>query len=285
MKLAQKLAINYTRSILHILALVSRKKAARKAYDLFCTPQRRSKNKSTELFNKGERLSFRLSGNRIRGHRWLPHHLKGTPIKKVLLIHGFESSSKNFDFYIPLLLRKGYEVLAFDAPAHGQSGGKQINLALYIRTLAAIHDKFGPIQSFLAHSFGGLAITHFLENIPYDEKTKLVLIAPATESKTSIDQFFHFLQLDWGTRTEFDNLIFEKIGSRPEDLSIRRAMKNSRVKVLWFHDQEDQITPLKDALPVKEEHPENIELIITNGLGHRKIYKNVDVIKKAVDFL
>src|ERR1700730_11146294 len=285
MKLAQKLAINYTRSMLHILALVSKKKAAEKAYDLFCTPRRKSKKKSTELFDKGEKLSFRLGEIRIRGHRWHPNHLQGNGFKKVVLIHGFESSSKNFDFYVPLLLKKGYEVLAFDAPAHGQSGGKQINLSLYIKTLAAIQAKFGPIQSFLAHSFGGLAITHLLENIPHDENTKLVLIAPATESKTSIDLFFHYLQLDKETRKEFDKLIHEKIGSRPEELSIRRAMKNNKSSVLWFHDQEDEITPIKDALLVKEEHPGNIEFVITKGLGHRKIYKNTEVIKKAVDFL
>jgi pimeloyl-ACP methyl ester carboxylesterase len=285
MKLTQKLAINYTRSMLHILALVSKKKAAEKAYDLFCTPRRKSKKKASEVFDKGERLSFRLDGIRIRGHQWVPNHLQGANFKKVLLIHGFESSSKNFDSYIPLLLKKGYEVLAFDAPGHGQSGGKQINLSLYIKTLAAIYDKFGPIQSFLAHSFGGLAVTHLLENIPHDEKTKLVLIAPATESKTSIDLFFLFLQLDKETRKEFDKLIHEKIGSRPEDLSIRRAMKNNQAPVLWIHDQEDEITPLKDALLVKDEHPGNIEFVITQGLGHRKIYKNPDIIKKAVDFL
>ena len=43
MKLAQKMAINYTRAKLNIIAIVSKRKAAEKAFELFCTPFRKSK--------------------------------------------------------------------------------------------------------------------------------------------------------------------------------------------------------------------------------------------------
>jgi alpha-beta hydrolase superfamily lysophospholipase len=156
MKLAQKIAVNYVRAKLNITAVVSKRKAARKAFDLFCTPFRKSKKKMPPVFAKAEKLSFTLRGIVIRGYRW--NHQPGA--RKILIVHGFESTCYNFDRYITPLVKKGYEVMAFDGPAHGRSGGKQINLPLYIETLQEIYRLFGPVDGFLAHSFGGLAVAH-----------------------------------------------------------------------------------------------------------------------------
>ena len=52
--------------------------------------------------------------------------------KKFLILHGFESSAFNFDRYIKPMIKLGYEVVAMDAPAHGKSEGKTINLLDYI---------------------------------------------------------------------------------------------------------------------------------------------------------
>src|SRR5450432_2600826 len=150
MKLAQKLAIKYVKAKLHMIALVSKKKAAKKALKLFSTPMRRAKVKTSAIFGKGEKLSFKLEGHTIRGHQWLP---RTVPLKKILILHGFESSSKKFSSYISAFIKKGYEVIAFDAPAHGESGGKEINLPLYVKMIDEVYKRFGPIQSFMAHSF------------------------------------------------------------------------------------------------------------------------------------
>ena len=100
MKLAQKLAIKYIRAKLHILELVSKKKAAKKALKLFSTPMLKSKTKAPPIFSKGEKLSFDLDGLTIRGYRWLP---KQTPLKKILICHGFESNTTKFSAYISAL--------------------------------------------------------------------------------------------------------------------------------------------------------------------------------------
>ncbi len=265
-----------------MLALVSKKKAAGKAMKLFSTPMLKLKIKNPPVFNKGEKLSFHLGELIIRGHRWLP---KQDPLKKILICHGFESTTKKFSAYISAFIKKGYEVLAFDAPAHGESGGKQITLPLYVKTIKEINDRFGTFQSFMAHSFGGLAIAHFLEEIPHSAEIKLVLIAPATETKTAIDKFFAFLELDEETRKEFDELIFLNTGKPQEYFSVRRAMKNINASVLWIHDEEDDITPISDVMNVKKDNHENIEFIFTKGLGHRKIYRDEEAMKRVTDFL
>lgn len=279
MKLAQKIVINYIRAKLNILAVVSKQKAAKTAMKIFSTPFRKSKKQTPPVFQKAENLSFTLDGITIRGYRW-----NGGKEKKILIIHGFESSSKNFDRYIMPLVKRGCEVLAFDAPAHGRSGGRQINLLMYVKMLHHIHHLYGPFQGYLSHSFGGLAATHFLETVPHDETIKLVLIAPATESTSAINSFFKILQLSTDIRKEFDQLILDKSGVNPDYFSIRRAIKNIKARILWFHDEDDELTPIEDALRVRADNNSHVEFVITKGLGHRKIYRENMVVWRIVEF-
>ncbi len=280
MKFSQRLALGYIRTKLKLLSSISKNKAAEKAFELFCTPQRRNLKQPPKIFEQAEKLQLKVEGITVRGWRW--NH---PATRKALIIHGFESSAVNFDRYVKPLVKKGYEVLAFDAPAHGRSGSKQITAPLYKRTILEINRKFGPVQSFMAHSFGGLAVSLALEEISHSSDYRLVLIAPATETVTAIETFFAFLKLDPAIRPAFDKVIIKKGGVSPSWYSIGRAMKHIRAKVLWIHDEDDDTTPVSDALKVKEQNQPNIEFVFTKGLGHRRIYRDNKVTRSIVDFL
>ena len=133
MKIAQKLVINYFRAKLNLLSVISKKRAAERAFKLFCTPLRKSKPKFPAIFKTGEPLQFELDGYVIHGYRW-----NKSMDKKALIVHGFESSSKNFDRYIHALIKNNYQVLVFDAPAHGKSTGQRITLPLYLAGIRRI---------------------------------------------------------------------------------------------------------------------------------------------------
>ncbi|HVW59942.1 MAG TPA: alpha/beta hydrolase [Puia sp.] len=285
MNFKQKLAIQYVRARLRILSLVSTEKAAKKAFDLFCTPRRKSRKPWPEIFEKGEKLSFPLEGCTIRGHRWLPHQAYSNTLKKVLILHGFESSSRNFEQYINAFLKKGYEVLAFDAPAHGQSGGRRITLPLYMDMIRTVYDKYGPIHSFMGHSLGALALGLFLASVPHDDATRVVLIAPAVEATAAVDMFFQLLELNDEVRTAFDAYGYSLYNLPFSWFSLRRALRQIKAGVLWVQDEDDSITPLKDTIPVREEGHSHVRWILTKGLGHRKIYRDKDVMRQVVDFL
>jgi len=280
MNLTQRLALGYARTKFRILSSLSTKKAAAQALALFCTPQERETRQPSAIFAGAEKLQFKLESLRICGYRW-----NRNAGKKVLILHGFESSIVNFDHYVLPLVSKGYEVLAFDAPGHGLSEGKMITAPLFTKMIETIHHDYGPVKSFVAHSFGGLALSLALENINHDETYKAVLIAPATESITAIDQFFNLLQLNGGVRREFDKLIAQLSEHPAEWFSIRRAVKNIKAEILWLHDEEDQQTPLRDALKVKNENLPNVKFIITRGLGHSRIYRDQKVVQDILDFL
>jgi pimeloyl-ACP methyl ester carboxylesterase len=280
MKWGQKLVIGILRAKLNMLAVLSPRKAAAQALKIFITPFRKSKKKMPPIFEEAERVACKVDRYVIRGFRW-----NQNAGKKALILHGFESNVFNFEYYIRPLISKGYEVLAFDAPAHGGSPGKILSLPLYVKTISAIYTFFGPIDAYISHSFGGLAITHFLEEGHHDPHTKLVLIAPATETTTAIDSFFRFLQLGNGVRKEFDLLIKEMGGEEPAHYSLRRTMRRIHAQTLWVHDENDELTPLKDAIRVKEMNLPQIQFIITSGLGHKNVYRDKEVREAIVEFL
>ncbi|MBP9097285.1 MAG: alpha/beta hydrolase [Ferruginibacter sp.] len=281
MKIQQKLAIGFFRTKINMLNLVNRKWAAQQAFRLFCTPMMKSTYKGKIIPPHAERLQFSFNGSLIKGFRF-NHPQK----KKVMLLHGFSSSAFNFFKYVEPLEHKGYEVLAFDAPAHGESEGNTVNAVDYSEMIKKVINLYGPVDAFIGHSFGGIAISLAIEQLPHDANTKIVLIAPATETVTAIEGAFNMLGIRNNTiRQEFDKIIFETSGKEVSWYSIRRAMNHISASVLWIHDEDDDITPLSDALQVKADGHPNIRFLITKGLGHRKIYRDEDTVNAVVKFL
>ena len=279
MKLAQRLAIGYIQTKFKLLTGISKKKAAEQAFILFSTPFLRSKRPGVP--KNAEALTFKFNNLAINGYRW------NFPQKeKVLILHGFGSAAYKFEAYVAPLVKKGYEVLAFDAPAHGNSEGKTVNAVEYAQMIDKVIGLYGPIDRFVAHSFGGIALSLALEKIAHDPSTKIVFIAPATETSSAVDGAFAMLKInDAGVKKEFHDMIFRISGRETAWFSIRRAIKNIRAEVLWIHDEEDDITPLSDALKVKEDNHSNINFVITKGLGHRKIYHDQEIKNQVISFL
>lgn len=273
--------MGYIRAKFSLLTVVSKRLAAEKAFDLFCTPFVKSAIRTPAIFEEAEHLHFELNGLRVNGFRW-NHHKP----YKVLILHGFGSAAHKFHQYITPLVAKGYEVLAFDAPAHGGSEGTTINAVEYAQMIEEVINRYGPVNSFLAHSFGGMALSLAIEKTIHTKDTRIVLIAPATETRTAVDSAFKMLHVkNLEVRKEFDNIIFEKSGQKTEWFSIKRALHNIKANILWLHDEDDDITPVEDALKVKQESFPNVRFIITKGLGHRKIYGDFDIKKAVLEFL
>jgi esterase/lipase len=262
---------------LNLLSVISKRKAGEEAFRLFCTPPIRYKGRAAAIFEAAEKLEFTSGEYTIKGYRC--NHPQA---RKALLLHGFASTCHKFDKYAIALVEKGYEVLAFDAPAHGASTGTSTNAAEYREMIKKANELYGPFDAYLAHSFGGIAVSLALEDIPHNADTKLVLIAPATETTSAIEGALAMLGIRRGhIRKTMDDIIFKISGKETKWFSVRRAMNNIRASVLWVHDEDDDITPLADALKVKEDALPNVQFLITKGLGHQKIYRN-DMVKKHI---
>jgi len=280
MDLKQKVLLTYVRTKFKLLSTISKTKGAKAALKLFLTPQKRNIKPLPPQFIASEKLQFSLDGNVVNGYRW--NHPSS---KKVLILHGFESSVTQFDHFIEPLVSKGYEVLAFDAPAHGRSTGQMIDVFIYKNMIDRINRIYGPVTNFIAHSFGGLALSLYLEDHPHDNDFNVVLISPATETKTAIDNYFNLLKLPYRLRQEFENQMIKTGGKHPTWYSIGRAAKQIKAEVLFLQDEEDLLTPLKDVEPIIQQHYPNFHFVISKGFGHRWIYKDQQSVDAIMNFL
>lgn len=282
MKLTQRLVVRYHLAKLKAIGLVSSRRAAEKAFELFCTPFPARGAKIPPVFHKAEKLSFKSGTLQIRGFRWQPDHPNG---KKILILHGYSSNAYKFERYVSPLLKEGFEVCIFNAPAHGNSDGKMINALIYRNMILEAETLYGPFYGLVGHSLGGLAASLVFEMLPGNKKRKLALIAPATETSTAINNFFLMLPLDQKIRDEFPKLIKEISGEEVPYFSTARVVQNISAPVLWIHDKDDMVCPYKDVRPLLKLKLPNVQFIITEGLGHNRIYKETSTCNTVVHFL
>jgi pimeloyl-ACP methyl ester carboxylesterase len=219
---------------------------------------------------------------KIHGFEWLPNKPND---QTVLIAHGYASYAYKFEHYIAPLLKMGYRVLAFDAPAHGQSEGKHIHVVVYQEAIQKIMEQIGPIHHFIGHSLGALTLSMIAENIDEAEARKFVLIAPATKTTTTFANFFKMMHLNEVTKAAFLQDVSNRTHHSVEYFAADRALTNYQGPLLWVHDEKDVVCPYEDIINFKEKAPSNIKFLITNGLGHNKVYKTAEVMDQIMAFL
>ncbi len=274
-----KLMIGILRFYLHFLSIISIKKASLVAFRIFSTPIRKAKPIKPDIFSKATSVMIIVDGLKIKGYSWVKNNQK-----KALILHGFESRAYNFEKYIEPLIDLGFDVYAMDAKAHGDSEGKTIVLPDYLAMIKQMEFQFGKFDIYLGHSFGGLALSLYLESNP-NPASKAILIAPATETSTAINMFCKFLKLNSKIESQIHGLILARAGLAVDFFSIKRALPHIKSKILWIHDLNDDITPYKDAKLVFDTKQANATFITTNGLGHRRIYKDEKVMKQIFKYI
>jgi pimeloyl-ACP methyl ester carboxylesterase len=281
---SERVYLQFLRTKFKALGMVSPAVAGKLAFDLFCTPYPKyKKRKSPAIFNQAKSLYVKVEGDIIiHGFEWTPTKPNG---KTVLIVHGYASYFYKFDQYITPLLKAGFRVLGFDAPGHGTSEGKYINILIYKNAIEEIIKSCGPIDHFMGHSLGGITLTLIAETIDHPTDHKFVIIAPATKTSTTFASYFDMMRFSEPIRAAF--LI--ELGSRTHHsityFEADRAVQNYQGPLLWVHDQGDRVCPYKDLVNFKNSAPDNIKFLITNGLGHNKIYKTQEVIDQIVSFL
>lgn len=233
------------------------------------------------IFQKAEKLSFMLDAHTLRGFRWLPGTGTG---KKILIVHGFNSYAYKFEKYIQPLQKEGFEVILFDAPGHGTSDGKLINAFLYKKAVLRMEELYGPLYGIMGHSLGGLAAALAFEDLPANENRKLVLIAPATETESAIAGFFRLIPAADKIKNAFVTLVTELADKPVSYYSVSRVIKNINAPVLWIHDKHDTVCSFIDVQPLLSLVLPHTRFIVTENLGHNRIYKDDSVCTEIIHF-
>lgn len=202
----------------------------------------------------------------------------------VLLVHGWEGNAASMRAFIPVLLEKGFQVVAFDAPAHGDSKGKQTNLVEMASAVRRLITLYGPIHSVIAHSIGGLATIMAVENLPEGQVGRIVLNGSPSEIENVWYNYAQSLGLSDSTLQAMYRRLERKVGYSIEHFSAKRVVPSINIPGLVIHDVHDQVIPFTEAETIIA-HWKTASLLTTRKLDHRGGLADPTVIEKVMSFL
>lgn len=261
------------------LQLVSKKLAAFYAGKLFVTPVKFKTPHRELAMDKGsvQKLLYIPALNKnVMVYEY------GNSGKKVLLSHGWSGRGTQLVKIADSLLANGYSTISFDAPAHGKSPGRKTNMKEFIEVVLEIEKQYGPFEAAIGHSLGGMAILNAWNT--HKSISKLVTIGSGNVIDDIIADFISQL----GLKPAIGPLMKQQIENRLHEtihrFSAYIAAQTVTVPVLVIHDTEDVDVPVAAAKHIHE-NLSNGKLIITQGLGHRKILGDKKVIDEIMLFL
>jgi len=206
----------------------------------------------------------------------------GESDKKVLLSHGWSGRGTQLFKIADELLKEGYSTLSFDAPAHGKSPGKTTIMSEFVETILEIERQFGPFEAAVGHSLGGMSLLNATKK-GLSIKS-MAIIGSGDIIQDILDDFVAKLELKPSTSTQL-RLHFEKKHKVKMDAySAYKSAMEVVIPVLVIHDKNDTEVSVEAAIHIHK-HLKNGELFLTEGLGHRKILGNTEVIEKVVRFI
>lgn len=206
----------------------------------------------------------------------------GESDKKVLLVHGWSGRGTQLFKIADELLKAGYSTISFDAPAHGKSPGKTTIMVDFIDTVLEIEKQFGPFEAAIGHSLGGMSVLNAIN------KGLKVNYAVVIGSGDIVEDIINDFVAKLALKPNVSNLLrlhFEKkYGEKMNSYSAFLAAKETTIPVLVIHDNHDPEVPVRAGIHIHK-YLKNGELLLTDGLGHRKILGNNKVIEKTVQFI
>ncbi len=256
--------------------MLSKKRTAKQAFDLFCTVR-----KGKVLPSQVEYLeTFKHKAHQIGEHTIQTYHWEGTK-GTILLIHGWESNSFHWRNLISKLKQAHFNIIAFDAPAHGYSSGKRLNVPLYAEVLQKLIKTYNP-KFLVGHSLGGMTIIYNEYKYKNDGVDKIVTVASPSELHELMAHYRNILQLNKRVMQALDAYILNRFGFHIHEFSTSEYVKTNTVEGLLLHDRGDKVTPYHGSRKVHANW-ETSKLISTEGLGH-SLHQDV-VNQHIVDFL
>jgi pimeloyl-ACP methyl ester carboxylesterase len=258
-----------------IVSLINPRLAGRLSVELLFRPQRSKRSaEENKFWAKGLPLTF-ASGctGRVFGHGE----------KSIVLVHGWQSQGVRFLPLIEACMKLGLKVVVWNGPGHGDSPGKRTNLAAFSRLLfkdlQALDHQY---EAILGYSFGAAAAAYVCRlGLP---AKLLILISGPSSASGVFRRYWDMIKLGPKARNHFVSMVETEVQLKVDDMSSVLYATELPQRILAIHDQNDKIVPVSDAFELQKARPD-IELLVTEKLGHHRILNAEVMTQKVSNFL
>lgn len=237
----------------------------------------------------GEPFELTGDGLVVRGR---VYDVEGAGRPTAYLVHGWGGHWQQLGALVGPLRDAGYRVVVHDAPSHGDSpagryGPRSTRVMEMAHAHALVVGQHGEPALTVAHSLGALAVLWAARH----HRTglgALVTVAAATDIDELVDSFRGHTGLGARSRTRLLDRIEEIIGipraafDGPA-LAAEVLAEQPEVPLLAVHDSGDAEAPPRVSERLVDVWP-GAELVLTDGLGHRRVLWTPEVVTRIADF-
>ncbi|GAB3828683.1 alpha/beta hydrolase [Kribbella italica] len=260
---------------LRTVAVVSPEVAGRLAFELWRRPLRRGKVRATELeVHRKARVDI-VDG--VVTYAW------GDGKRPVLLVHGWRSRASRFARFIEQLVDLGYSPVSYDAPGHGDSPGRAGTILDHERIINQLATQYGAFDGVIAHSLGVPFALYALRGDVHAER--VVTISGFAEFGYLADAFCRGLGLTARTNQALRRRIERKLFGGDPEIWTKYSVAQGDIDLLSIHNDEDDVVDPAQAPILLSRYGDRATYRQTNGLGHRRIMIDPDVVAEAVAFV
>lgn len=259
-----------------VLGPLAPERAALVAERLFTRPPQHPLRPQEESFlESGERFTVPHAGQQLACWRW-----GNGPL--VLLMHGWGSRAGRFRLFVPRLVEMGFRVVAFDGPGHGFTGGTSASLPQFAAALKAVADATGPASAFIGHSLGGAAALFAMGRLL--PPAPAVVIAAPSDPVVFWHRFVKHLAIPRVVRDRLQANLEHRLGVTWSDLDLVPVAAALPTPLLVIHDEGDDDVPSDNGRAIASAAARG-RFVLTTGLGHRAIMRDVEVVRLATEFV
>jgi len=256
--------------------------AIRVAEKLFTTPfHSKRRDIEHEMLESAEKFFISAGKNqKLAGYRW---GKKTDPI--ILLVHGWTATATCFVNFIDPLLERGYQVISYDAIAHGETSGVSVSLTEWADTVIAVMENIGKVDCIMGHSLGAGAIV--IASSLKLKTDKIVLISPVSDIAKVTDLFAKTLSIPKKIMEKMHQYAWKKYYLSASKFGNNwNEVFDSEFKAptLIIHDINDKEIDISNARKLAKQWSW-AEVMETKRLGHRRILLNSEVITRALNFI
>ncbi len=257
------------------LSLIAPKLSAKHAFYIFCYPfAAKLKPHHNAFLSTGSASTIAFEGKQIASYSW------GQGAETILFLHGWQSNAFRWKKFIESFDRERYTLLAVDAPGHGASSGRILNVPMYARLIAQIMEDT-EIEFILGHSMGCFSALHAMHDVTAKRPKGAVLLAAAASAEEFVGFFKEVVGLSSRAERELRTFFKSYVGHEVSYFETDRYAPSMEFPALIIHDRGDLEIPVKYAQRLHEAWPQS-ELMLTDGLGHRM--RDESVVSQTIDF-
>lgn len=267
------------KALIRLASQIAPRQVSNFAYKQLLNPQvHKLRDFELAVLAQAQKSRIDFQGFEIATYVW-----PGGP-RKILLIHGWEGQAGNFGDIIKALREANFTVYAFDAPSHGFSSKGKTSLFEFTDLVKYLIDHY-KVKDLISHSFGGVATTYGLSQLPEVEIDKYVLLTTPDRFTERIDDVSSQVGINETVKQILKQRLQKETGYDPNILNVSDFVQSINVKdALIIHDKNDRVIPIDRARTVAKRWPE-AQMEEIEGTGHFRILREEKVINRVVQFM